>query len=48
MNSGSGSYAKCAGALSLNSTHTHESVGGGAAHNNIPPYLSVNVWKRTK
>ena len=23
-----------------------ESVGGGAAHNNMPPYLAVYVWKR--
>lgn len=22
------------------------SVGGGAAHNNMPPYLAVNMWKR--
>lgn len=24
------------------------STGGGAAHNNMPPYLSVYIWKRTK
>ena len=23
------------------------SAGGGEAHNNMPPYLAVNVWKRT-
>lgn len=32
-------------------SHTHSfttgSSGGGAAHNNMPPYLVVNVWKRT-
>jgi microcystin-dependent protein len=31
--------------------HTHSfttgSAGGGAPHNNMPPYLVVNVWKRT-
>ena len=26
---------------------TSESVGGGQAHNNMPPYLSVYIWKRT-
>ena len=24
-----------------------ESVGGGEAHNNMPPYLAVYAWKRT-
>ena len=24
-----------------------ESVGGGTAHNNMPPYLAVYIWKRT-
>lgn len=35
------------------SNHTHNislissSVGGGTAHNNMPPYITVNIWKRT-
>lgn len=23
-----------------------QSIGGGGAHNNMPPYLAVNIWKR--
>lgn len=26
---------------------TSESTGGGAAHNNMPPYVQVSVWRRT-
>lgn len=31
----------------INASHTHTSVGGNGAHNNMPPYLAVYVWKRT-
>ena len=33
--------------ITVNATHEHDSVGGGQAHNNMPPYLAVYVWKRT-
>ena len=36
-----------AGATGVDIEGTAQSVGGGAAHNNMPPYLAVNVWYRT-
>ena len=33
--------------IRINATHEHTSVGGNGAHNNMPPYLAVYVWKRT-
>lgn len=30
----------------INATHTHDSFGGGGAHNNMPPYLSKYCWHR--
>lgn len=33
--------------FSIKATHEHSSVGGNGAHNNMPPYEVVNIWKRT-
>lgn len=30
----------------INASHEHNSVGLGYAHNNMPPYLTVYMWKR--
>ncbi len=28
-------------------TSSTTSVGGGSSHNNMPPFLTANCWKRT-
>lgn len=41
----SGAY-NCGYGGSSNETHIY-TTGGSAAHNNMPPYLAVYIWKRT-
>lgn len=33
--------------VNFNLSHEHTSVGGGQAHENMPPYIVVNRWHRT-
>lgn len=33
--------------VAISATHEHSSVGGNAAHNNMPPYKAVYIWERT-
>lgn len=48
VQSGSGRYYPYASAAFDISRNTKTgSVGGGKAHNNMPPYLAVYVWQRT-
>lgn len=48
VQSGSGRYYPYApAAFDINRNTKTGSVGGGKAHNNMPPYLAVYVWQRT-
>ncbi len=34
-------------AINVTSNITNANTGAGQAHNNMPPYLAVNMWQRT-
>lgn len=44
--SGSNAYVLYQNSMGNAGSLRTNSVGGGAAHNNMPPYLAVYVWKR--
>jgi microcystin-dependent protein len=45
-NIGVTSGARSRGNFAIDATHTHDSNGGGKAHNNMQPYKIVNRWHR--
>ena len=34
--------------IKVDASHEHNSVGGGQAHNNLQPYITCYMWKRTQ
>lgn len=47
INNGTGSAIDNVVQSQSNKNYATDSVGGGQAHNNMPPYLAVYMWKRT-
>ena len=41
------SFARTTGTGANSYTNVGFKFGGGASHNNLPPYRAVNIWRRT-
>ena len=42
----SSNYSNQGDIFSIDASHSHDSNGGDVAHNNLPPYIVANIWKR--
>ena len=39
---------KAVDGFKIDAKHTHNSVGGGKSHNNMPPYVALYIWTKVE